>query len=357
MRVAVILWATTGASGIDSEIRSLEKVGRDQFKIFISKPWAAWPSRMFPRQNIRQGDVYAEVDGKLSHHPRYVEENAKFLNENFDMVFFINGVPHPTKEYGPLPLFKRFMELVTLPKTMRICDGYADSYREWLDMGLELVDHATIAYSYRSTVNVPGVHIPFYPDEAETTRSMRPHICWVSQWKQIKSIKQFIAAVPDIKARIDMYSSGIEYFQMRKSPAWRAAVKKDHVGNFDGEGHAHYYGYTHHNSIGGILQHTWSIVDLQGLGNHKYKVYDGGSINTTSIEALYYGACPIVAMNSPIPGDLCLKVPKDAIAETINMHLLEPNDFLLSGERQQRAMEYVADTFAAPALYDEIMGI
>ena len=135
MKIAIVLWQTTVASGINSEILAMEAAAKAMIrgarvKIYLSKPWAKRGFIEFQRTSVRQGDVYADVDGKMSHHPKFAVENARYLNDNFDMVMFINGVPHMTKEYGEFPLFKPFMEAITIHKVMRICDGYADAYRE-----------------------------------------------------------------------------------------------------------------------------------------------------------------------------------------------------------------------------------
>jgi len=368
LRVCALQWKTTGVAGLNSELIAMYNEGADRghvWKVFETWPWVQKDYEIYgERQLIRGGDVYLTVDGKLSHHPRHAKVVADYINLNFDYLYLSGMVPHPNKAYGSEPFFYDFLRMIEIPMIGRICDGYAGSYRAWLELGLEMtptLNHVTIAYSYRETVErygIEGVHIPFYPEPSHVSRTEHPSLVWLSQWKNIKGIKQFVKALPDINNRItvDMYSNGIEYYQMRNTPLWQSVVGKDMFDSkFSGRGNATFHGYTALENIPDILSRSWAMADFQGMGRARYEVYNKGSINTTGIEALWYGCLPIVAENSIIPTELCLKVRAENIAQEINDCLITTN-FATNGARQKLAKAYVSENFLASTVYDKIMG-
>jgi hypothetical protein len=365
MRVAVLLVKMTGISGIISEVLSLEAYGNkigDEYTILSTHNWKSKGLELFEKRTpIRQGDVWAQVDGKISNARKFADENAAYLNLNFDRVLMIGSCPHPNKDYGTDPEFLDLLNKLQIPVVSRMCDGYYDTYKEWMDSTLDAIDHATIAYSYRKTVEhlgIKGVHIPFEPTEiAHDCRASYPAGVWLSQWKPIKGIIPFMKALPNIQCDMDLYSCGIEYYNMRKKDMWLNAVDEDRFKGFDGRGRATYHGCVATQNIPYILAEAWYNVDLQGITKAKYKVYNDGSINTTGIEALWYGACPVVAENSPIPDDLCIKVNKDNIAERINDHLNRPRDFMINPYRQEAARRYVKQNFLTEVVYNDILGV
>lgn len=368
IRVCALQWKTTGVAGLNSELVSMYKEGKNRghdWEVFETWPWKQKAVIDYgERQLIRGGDVYITVNGKISHHPDHVAESVKFINENYDYVYLSGFVPHPNKAYGDEPHFYDFLNRIELPMVGRICDGYVDSYKEWFEMGLELTPQlslVTIAHSYRSTVEeygIEGAHIPFYPEAVTETRSEDPSLIWLSQWKNIKGIKQFVKAIPDMSPTIDidMYSNGIEYYQMRSKEVWKQAMGTDNFApEFSGNGRANFHGYTDLSNIPKLLQSSWAMADFQGMGRARYEVYNQGSINTTGIEALWYGALPIVAENSTIPDNLCVKVSADDIADAINYALEENPTFVRSTDRQAQAQDYVLKNFHASTVYDTLV--
>lgn len=366
MKVCALQWKTTGVAGLNSELVALYREGADrgdEWKVYETWPWSSFASKLFTERTlIRGGDVYLTVDGKLSHHPDYVEEVAAYINYTFDILYLSGFVPHPNKAYGDKPHFIELLKRIKIPIIGRICDGYVSSYREWFELGLEYADHVTIAYSYRSTVEqygIPGVHIPFYPELISQNKTEDPSLVWLSQWKNIKGIKQFVKSLPDLNPdiQVDMYSNGIEYYNLRGTPMWQSAVGIDHFEpKFSGSGTANFYGYIPLENIPIILQRAWAMADFQGMGKARYEVYNRGSLNTTGIEALWYGCLPIVAHNSTIPDALCVKVQPDRIAKTINQVMTDKR-FVLDPVRRDAAIDYVSEHFLANNLYDDLLGL
>ena len=146
---------------------------------------------------------------------------------------------------------------------------------------------------------------------------------WYAQWKDIKGIKPFIAAVPEISkiANVEMFSCGIRYYQLRSTDDWRQAVRHDFFKGYHGNGLADYFGEITQKTLYGNIARTWAAVCLQGMSKRvKHSHYREGSYQYTEMEALWYGAYPVVAeqvAKSAIPSECIITISDDADSEEI----------------------------------------
>jgi hypothetical protein len=207
-----------------------------------------------------------------------------------------------------------------LPKVAFIHDAYFDTYREFALLAMPHVGKTLVCQkAYRD--NLAGTHhlpvdtfsLPIFPESVTAARSEEPLVVWTSQQKNVKGWQPFLEAVPGITEthRVEIYSFGIDYYKLHTEPVWCEAVGVDHFKGFNGCGKAEYFGYVPLSEIPNVLTRAWVMVDLQGIKKPKYAAYRNGSINMTTLEALFYWACPLLAeqaLKSHIPGDLFLTV-------------------------------------------------
>lgn len=312
---------------------------------------------------IRGGDTFITIHGDCSHHPDQVDNTIKYLEENYDALYFAYICPHENKMYGSEPVFLPIYDKCKLPKVTFISDAYWDTYKDW---GIKCLPHVkkTLvtqpAYAnplIELGLPVEAIDAPIYPQAVTSTRSETPLVVWTSQWKNIKQINKLLPHIPDITkhAEFELYSNGILYYQLRETPEWKAAIGKDHFKGFNGDGKAEFFGYIPLEQIPEVLTRSWFMVDLQGGGNPKYKAYKSGAYNITTIEALLYGSCPILheqARLSIIPHDLYLTVKDSSeVSEVIKNN----KDFALDPDRIRRAREWVIETHSANFMYDKVI--
>lgn len=355
MKIAAIYWSTSSVGGINTTTSHLRKAAAktgDVFDVIWSAPWKTKSQERYPGPiDVRGGDTYMTIEGHASHHPDHIAKTIRWLEENYDSVFFCFLCPHPTKAYGDLPLFLPLFTKLKLPKVAIITDGYWDSYAAW---GARCLDHLKAALVINATYaqplldagyNVEAVRTPLFPSPVpEVARSKGPLTVWTSQQKAIKGFHRFLPTIPDIKGTVEMYSCGIMYYQLRTEPAWYNAVGKNLMHpEFGGRGKCTYFGNVPLTSIPEILSRAWFMVDLQGSGRPKNKVYQQGSYNYTTVEALYYGACPVLdkqALLSDIPHDLFLTVDDAGdIPKLLNSKAARA--FALDPKRQKKARAYI----------------
>lgn len=370
MKVACVYWWTSSVGGIATHLNALRsaaiKVG-DQFDILHSKNWKTKSPQLFKeRQWVRGGDTNIWVDGELPHHPNNIQESIDWLEENYDAIYFGFACPHPTKAY-PTPDFLPLFD-TNLPKVSGVTDGYFEEYREWGIQCLSKVKAILVVQpTYREPLLKAGLKnvrvslAPFNPMTGKLhPRSKTPLLVWPNQWKNIKGINEFLDAVPNVpkSVRIEMYSNGIRYYQLRTEERWRNAVDKDLFQGYNGNGRATFYGNVDHPEIVKVFQRAWITVNLQGLRSRK-PAYQKGSYNLTEVEALYYGACPILhesAVNTLLPREVYLTT-KDGtdIPELIRDGL--KSGFFQSEKRRKQAREFVLENHLASKKYRELKGL
>lgn len=367
-RVACLYWPTSSVGGINTELRAFrdeaERRG-DTFHVLRSgKQSTLMPCAFESRKLIRGGDTFITIDGEAPHAPNRLEQTLDFL-QSYDRVYLAYLCPHPTKDYGEAPLFLpllRGLAKAGVPITARVTDGYWESYAEWGEETIKLCKAVTVSQpafaSFFKHPRVKASRFPFSPRPVlgKEKRSPTPLTVWTSQWKAIKGIHKLLPHIPEIKHRVEMYSNGILYYQLRETADWKRAIKKDHFKGFNGNpktSNAEFFGYIPLEQIPGVLARAWFMIDLMGIGKPKNKVYTEGSFNNTTTEALWYGACPVLheQAKKAIPADLALWV-----AEASDVpRLLNSKDcqrFALDPKRQAAAKKWVKENFDAAKVYD-----
>lgn len=366
MRIAAIYWPTSSVGGINSVLVALRKAAienGDTFDVIrCGNQKTITPSKFPTEELIRGGDTFITIHGECSHHPDQVEGTIRWLEANFDALYFAYMCPHSTKAYGDEPVFMPIYTQCKLPKVTFIPDAYWDTYADWAIPCLPHVKKTLVTQApyaeplLKMGMPVEKVDVPIFPVAVKSKRSETPLVVWTSQWKNIKGINKLMPYIPAISevATVEMYSNGILYYQIRETEEWKAAINKDHFKGFDGHGKADFFGYIPLDQIPEVLTRSWYMIDLQGIGRPKHEAYRNGAYNYTTIEALLYGSCPILhsqAQKSIIPKEFFLFVddPKD-IAELVKTKV----DFALNPRRQELAMEWVMETHSGKGMYKNI---
>ncbi len=366
MKLACIYWSTSSVGGIDTHLNTLRtaalQVG-DSFDILHAKSWVTKRPKLFAeRQWIRGGDTRIWVDGEFSHHPKQVVGSIKWLESNYDAVIFGFICPHKTKAY-PEPDFLPIYN-VKLPKVAWVMDGYWHEYSEWATPLLNRLSGVLCPQeSYASPLRALGCKnlkiscFPFMPKLGKILpKEKKPLLVWPNQWKDIKGVRYFLKCIPNISERVDieLYSNGIRYYQSRKEDFWLEAIGEDKFQGFDGNGRATFFGNVERHVIVDAYQRAWFTCNLQGMTarNQTYKL---GSYNNTEVEALFYGACPILhnsTLQTALPKECYIAVDSaEEIPKAIQQGI--SSGFALSGSRRKLAREFVLDTHLASKRYQD----
>lgn len=384
MKVAALYWPTSSVGGINTELRAFRDEADergDTFHVLRSANAKRGLPILFQeeRKLIRGGDTFITIDGEAPH-GAMAEQTAKFIKENYDSVYLGFLCPHPTKDYGDQPVFLDLLRKLAerkVPITGRVTDGYWETYAEWGAETIKLCKAVTVSQpafaSFFSHPRVKASRFPFSPRKPEPVRwlygpavveqkperSKKPLTVWTSQWKAIKGIHKLLPHLPEIKHRVELYSNGILYYQLRETPEWKKAVGLDYFGAttpsgaFNGKGVIPFYGYIPLEDIPCVLSRAWFMIDLMGVGKPKNKVYTEGSFNNTTVEALWYGCCPVLheQARKTVPGDIAIFVSEASQVPTlVNDKKLQA--FAVSAERQGKARAWVRANFDRAKLYD-----
>ena len=367
MKIAAIYFPTSSVGGINSVLVALQKEAEangDTFDVLrCGNMKTIKPEKFSEPQLIRGGDTFITVHGDCSHHPDQIKGTIQFLEDNYDALYFAYICPHANKAYGDDPVFLPLYTDCKLPKVTFITDAYWDTYKDWAMLCLPHVKKTLVtqpAYAeplLKYGLPVQAIDAPIFPQAVKSEQALDPLVVWTSQWKNIKGITKLMPVFPQITEKMDMemYSNGILYYQMRETEEWKAAIGKDHFKGFDGNGKAEFFGYIPLSEIPEVLTRSWFMIDLQGIGNPKFKAYTGGAYNITTIEALLYGSCPVLASQakkSIIPNDFFLTVDD---ARDIPGLLLDSREFALNADRVQAAKEWVLDRHSAKNMYKHVI--
>lgn len=350
MRIACIYWTTSSVGGIATHLNTLRTAAMsygDRFDILHCSNWRNKSPTVFPeRKWVRGGDTRIWVDGEVPQS----EAARLWLEANYDAVVFGFICPHETKAY-PDPDFLPLYD-TRLPKVAWVMDGYWEDYADWavpLLPKLRAVLCPLESYA-RPLRDLKVKHLvisafPFLPKKGPSEdRSTVPLLIWPNQWKEIKGVTKFLTSVPDLPPGVDveLYSNGIRYYQLRTTPTWTAAVREDRFKGYNGKGRATFFGNVDHGEIVSAYQRAWFTVNLQGHTT-KRVTYRSGSYNNTEVEALYYGALPILhesTRKTDLPADVYRTVKGgDEIPGVVREALR--SGAALDPKRQDAAREFV----------------
>ena len=370
MRIAAIYFPTSSVGGINSVLVSLREQAQsvgDTFDVIESGKQKTIDAHKLDRpQLVRGGDTFLTIHGRAPHSPEQIENTINFLEANYDALYFAYICPHETKDYSE-PLFASLYDGCKLPKVAFITDAYWDTYKHWAAPCIDYCRKVFVTNpSYAKPIiaegfDVEALNTPFFPlpvpDGAE--RSEEPYGVWTSQFKQIKCINNLIPVIPAITdiCRFDMFSNGIRYYQLRETDEWKAAIGEDFFKpEFSGNGKARFFGYQPLELMPAVYTTAHFMIDLQGLGKPKYAAYRDGSYNCTTVEALYYGACPILAeqaRKSAIPHDLFCSVHDTTEIPDV-LRIGNANGFFIDPERQAKARQYVNEHHHVRSMYAKV---
>ncbi len=367
MRLGIVHWKTRSVGGIATVAQTMQKAARDygdECDILLADDREMQPGKFKTPRRVYGGDTYITVNGRVPYGKK-IRESIAFLEENYDALYFTFVCPHPCKRY-PSPKFMPFYSDTTLPKITCITDGYWSEYAEWGRECINYVNVVSVSVPTFATPlrdegidNIINTKIPFSPLRGQQIpKDRKPLLIWTNQWKEVKRVDKFLKIVPFLpkQVRIEMYSTGIKYYQLREKAIWQEAVDKDYFKEgFDGKGRAFYYGNKTIEEIHYVNQRAWLSCNLQGMGARN-PTYKEGSYNNTEIEALFYGVCPILhksVINVGIPEECCIIVDSEEeipakVAEAIEF------EFPLNRIRMQRARDYVCDNHLASTQYQMI---
>lgn len=313
-RIAALYWPTSSVGGIASTVLCLKQEAhrrKMKFDIFRSANQKTKRFSWFEESKlISGGDSFIQIDGEAPHHERNVQETAKYICANYDVVFLPYLCPHPIKSYPDpayLGLLNELYGRVSI--SAMLTDGYWDTYADWGWRTLEFVD----VLSAFNINYVPQIVKDYWKIKTgqrlkqyrvidpiyrtiESIPQKKIDLIWISQWKTIKGPKSFLSMVPMLPEhlRIEAYNCGIEYYQLRSTDLWRKAIGRDTFKGFNGEGNVLYGGWVPLDKINRKLASSAYTVEFQGLGRVRYEAYKKPHFNTTTLEALAYCTAPIV---------------------------------------------------------------
>ncbi|MEK0326122.1 MAG: hypothetical protein QQN63_10510 [Nitrosopumilus sp.] len=364
MRLAIIYWPTSSVGGIATHLNSLRTCAirnGDSCDILRSGNHKNLRAEKFDeRKWIRGGDTKIWIDGELPHSAGRIEESIRWLENNYDAIHFGFLCPHPTKAY-PSPAFLPLFEDTNLPKSATITDGYWDDYAEWGEKCLPHLNVVTTSgLNYANSLIERGIDVlplgmPFVPALGRYARKeSKPLLIWPNQWKNIKGINSFLGCIPNLPEAVDveLYSCGIRYYQLRTQALWLDAVFEDRFKGFPGRGRAVYFGNVSLEEIYTAFQRAWFTVCLQGMTSRK-AAYRQGSYNNTELEALFYGAMPILhesTLNTDIPKEVYAAVSSgDEIPDLVEKLIRDGT--ALNSERREKARDFVMQNYSAMKQY------
>jgi hypothetical protein len=374
MKVAVIHWPTSSVGGINSRLQVYHHVATkrgDTFHVLVCSNQRTKRPGLFSdgeRHRIRGGDSFIVVDGEAPHHASNYQETYEFIAKNYDVVMLSFLCPHPTKEYGPEPLFLPLLKVLSkkLPLIGYVSDAYFDTYKEFAEPTLPLCEKILVAQKaygeplVKAGYPVTPVYLPFAPIVEEPKRVKRDpkRLVWTPQFKNIKGVHKFFAGLPDLVGRgfnVGLYNCGIEYYKLRLTPEWKKIVDADDFVHEQYRSRADqckvvFHGCIPLEEIPAVLLGASFACDFQGH-SAKHKAYLNGSYNNTINEMLYYGTVPVVHANmlkSDIPNELLLAVDRiedypEAVAK-----------YPLRSYNRRLAREFIEDKRNADRLYDRI---
>lgn len=332
----------------------------DTFDILHSRDWKNKPPCLFKeRQWVRGGDTRIWVDGEVPQ----TKAGADWLEQNYDALYFGFICPHETKAY-PKPQFYELYQ-TKLPMVAGVTDGYWEEYDEWGRMCLPHLNHVVVVQpTYAEPVRAAGAKnvtvllAPFVPEKGPYTKKEKlPLLIWPNQWKDIKGITKFLNIVPELdkQLKVEMYSNGIKYYQLRTTYAWVKSIGQDHVDGFNGSGETPFFGNVQIGEIAKAYQRAWFTVNLQGMSSRK-KPYQQGSYNFTEVEALFYGALPILhstAIKTALPkGTYAAVETADQIPSAVKTMIKSRQP--LDPHRLREARDYVIDNHLATHHYAKL---
>ena len=326
MKVAIIYFPISSVGGIATVARNLQRAARaskDEAHVLRSSDATTIQPGLFASpKRIRGGDSHIVIDGEAPHGARF-RDTKKFLEENYDALFFVHPCCHPTKAYGTEARWLDMYSDIQLPKAMRFSDGYAETY-PWVKSAIGYCEAVfAVEKAYTLPLEKLGIKAeilphPFFPEKEDAPRAKTRLTVYPNQWKQIKCPWEFVAALPKIKGTVEMLNNGIEYYNIRTDPTWIHGVGVDLFAEpkeYAGQALAGPRTRRFHGSIPYLdairwYQRAWSIVDLMGQ-RAKHGAYREGAFNNTVLEALWYGARPILhvqALKARLPHDLSLHI-------------------------------------------------
>lgn len=326
MRVACLAWDVAGPGGINTGLSGMKYAANragDSFVRLLCKNWVSFDRRLYDKpQTMNMGHNHLTIDADISFHTRFVKTNADWLNSNFDAVMLSYLTPHPTKNY-PEPLHFELLDAIKLPIIGRVTDGMWDSYAEWgAYVAQKCIKVLVSNESYMIAVPafVDAIAMPYFtifknPEEV-VRKDEHSTLLWSSQWKIMKGLVPFLNALTGVPEDIpiDLCGCGIDYYQLRQSDIFRNAVGENYKDpEFSGNGRAMYYGFIRAEQMPDFYRRAGWTVDWHGLRPGRYPAYQNGSYNNTFVEALYYGALPIVAdqmKKSKVPRHLYIPTPE-----------------------------------------------
>jgi hypothetical protein len=359
MKICCLYFPTSSVGGIATNIASLRAEAGRRGDTFHALKCDNIKSHEFTitskLQRIRGGDTFVDIDGYAPHHPSKAAYVAKKINENYDIVYLTQMCPHATKAYGNDPIFLPLLKGISKPIVGNIPDGYWDTYAHWGNLVAALCSRIIVAtppYRPNDLDNYPNIPIVygygFDPVELDTPRDAERSMVWISQWKAIKGIHNFLSYLPNVEGKQDLYSNGILYYQLRTEEKWKNAIGRDEFQGFSGSGRATFFGWQPLDVIRQVLSRAWFMPEFQGFGRPRNAAYQNGSINNTIKEALFYQCTPVIPSMTVKAYDM----PVEAVR---GVDSYEEAVVALNGDRAEKpelGKQWVLDKYHIAKIYD-----
>lgn len=348
MRIAIIYWFTRSVGGIATRLNSLRSTAiaqGDTCDILISKNNTTKPQKFSERRWTHGGDTKIWIDGNAPHGDNW-KQTVKWLEKNYDGIVFGFLCPHQCKTC-PDPVFMRLYESVNLPMVSYICDGFWEKYRDWGNLCIPYLNKLFCTQpGFGKYLQDEGIEVDYNPTpvisrlESPIAKAKTPLLIWPCQWKNIKGITEFLEIVPNLpsKVKVELFSSGIRYYQLRTTDVWNNAVSIDHFSGYNGNGRAEYLANQDLPEMAKKYSQAWFTVNLQGITGKRNGVY-----HNTEMEALFYGACPILhesVRETALPSNTYLTVASASEIPEVVRHSIK-SGFAISKHRQLEARKFI----------------
>ena len=175
------------------------------------------------------------------HNKDQMRQYAKDVKES-DFVISVHGCPHPTKsgsigDYGWQKIYE-IPKRLKKPMALQFTDNLWDRLYKWITDVIDddlvlLFDNYNCGYDSMTRLpRMPNfVDHPIDFDVAPPIKKSRKiDVVWLPQWKKWKGIYELIDQLgyhPDAFYTV-FFNSGIEYYNLRKSPMWQKAIRYEH---------------------------------------------------------------------------------------------------------------------------------
>lgn len=279
LKICIMAWEMIEAGGIIRVVTGyqtgFEKLGHEVVTFVADKNG---------RINVKEDDYvlltkWFRPKGKnLGWNNSEQMKQFKSVIKDCDLMLSVHGCPHPTKsgaigDYGWQEIYKYARKYV--PIGIVFTDTVWDKMYPWI---VEVIEDDTKLFY--NNWNAQWNCIPKLPHEAQfvdypidTNEVLPPvekklDVLWVPQWKRGKGLYEFIKELSEKEHlfQTGFINSGIEYYNIRLTPEWKKAIRRDFFVKkmHNKKSKANHYGILFPDKVNLMYARTKVTLDLSG---------------------------------------------------------------------------------------------